>query len=145
MDRDISQLTEQAVASQAAGELDQIQGEARALRSAMAGMLAYAEAQASFGNLLVSAGFDPVPEAYQTRDVATLADELSTNFAPWERGRFATKAESERNSQLASSTGKGRPSPSLSSRPRIKDSIGFSAKFEDVIRAYKSGDRDSAS
>ncbi len=88
VDRDIRLLTEQSVASNASSGIEEIQSQARALRSAMAGLLAYADAQDAFGKMVVSLAINPGPDNYQQLGVDQLTRLLATTFADWEQGNF---------------------------------------------------------
>ncbi|MBL4581772.1 MAG: TolC family protein [Gammaproteobacteria bacterium] len=83
IDQEISQLTANAATSRAGSESEAIQNELRAFRSEMERMLSYAEMQGAYGSLMVSLGFDPVPENYQTMTVDELANYLEQQFQQW--------------------------------------------------------------
>ena len=88
IDQAISQLTQQAMFSQAASESDRIQSEARALRSAMSQLLAYAEAQDAYGAMLLSLNLDPVPGNYQQLSVTEISHQLDETYTRWDSGRL---------------------------------------------------------
>jgi hypothetical protein len=60
----------------------------RALRSRVAFLLAYADAQDSYGQFIVSLGLSPVPEEYQTLSVEELAAHVEQSFSRWARNEF---------------------------------------------------------
>ena len=72
VDSEISDLTRQAQASEAAGGIELIRNELRALRSKMGHLLAYTEAQESYGAFLLSLGLNPIPENYHEMSVQVL-------------------------------------------------------------------------
>lgn len=84
VDQDISMLSEQSRASNATSGIQQIQTEARALRSRMSSLMAYAEAHASYGSVLSSMSLNPVPAEYQTFELDELAAELTAAYGDWE-------------------------------------------------------------
>ncbi|OQX34366.1 MAG: hypothetical protein B0D91_12660 [Oceanospirillales bacterium LUC14_002_19_P2] len=90
IDQDIARLTRQAMSHQAASDIERIQSEARALRSAMNRLLAYAEAQDAWGAMLFSLNLDPVPEDYQQWSVADISHALDSTYAHWESGAIPT-------------------------------------------------------
>jgi outer membrane protein TolC len=86
VDADISALTTQASTAQAVGDLARIQSEVRALRSALARMLAFADTQDSYGAFLTSLGLNPVPADYQTYSVDDLAKLLGQRYDAFATG-----------------------------------------------------------
>ena len=90
IDQDIARLTGQAMRSQAASDIERIQSEARALRSSMNRLLAYAEAQDAWGGMLFSLNLDPVPEDYQQWTVMDISRVLETTYTQWESGAIPT-------------------------------------------------------
>ena len=80
VDRDISQIKAHALASQATSSINSIQSNVRTLKSRMRSLIAYADAQAQYGNLLLSLGVNPVPDQYQVLSVDELGMYLKENF-----------------------------------------------------------------
>lgn len=81
IDQEISRLSSTAKTTASGSGIDAIQNEFRAFRSRMAGLMSYAETQASYGYFLVSLGIDPVPEDYQAYSLDELAKMLEQGFA----------------------------------------------------------------
>lgn len=86
IDTEIRRLTEQSEISAATATTTRVQSEVRALRSTVAKLLAYAEAQDAYGQYLASLGLQPVPRDYQARSVEDLAQEISASFDRWAAG-----------------------------------------------------------
>ncbi|MBT8372260.1 MAG: TolC family protein [Deltaproteobacteria bacterium] len=80
VDREISDLTQQARASQAVNGIELIQNEVRALRSKMEHRLAYTEAQESLGAFLLSLGLNPIPGNYHAMSVQALTESLQSFY-----------------------------------------------------------------
>jgi outer membrane protein TolC len=66
-------------------ELESIRAEARWLLARYQRQAAYSNAQAAWGRLYNSVGFDVVPETIESHDVKTLAAEIKTTMASWEK------------------------------------------------------------
>lgn len=81
IDAEISTLTQGAQASQAGSGVDTIQNELRAFRSKISQMQNYADAQGTFGSLLVSLGLNPIPANYSEYSVDELARALGQGFS----------------------------------------------------------------
>ncbi|WP_461538500.1 TolC family protein [Spongorhabdus nitratireducens] len=92
IDEEIARLTRQGRQNRAVSELDEIQNDAKALRSAMARLLSYAEAQDAYGSLLFSLSLNPVPEDYQLQSVAQISQHLTETFGSWESGEMPALA-----------------------------------------------------
>ena len=80
VDRQISDLTRQAQASEAAGGIELIRNELRALRSKMGHLLAYTEAQGAYGAFLLSLGLNPIPADFHQMSVEILTEKLQTYY-----------------------------------------------------------------
>jgi multidrug efflux system outer membrane protein len=80
VDREISELTQQARASRAVSGIELIQNEVRSLRSKMEHLLAYTETQESYGAFLLSLGLNPIPENYHKMSVQALTESLQTYY-----------------------------------------------------------------
>lgn len=79
-DKEIAQLTAKARSAQAASGTQQIQQDARALRSELSRLLAYADVQQAYGGLLFSLGIDPIPEEHDELALSELADALQQGY-----------------------------------------------------------------
>lgn len=88
IDREIANLTRDAARSLAADDIARIQTDARALRSAMARLLALADGQAAYGDLLISLGTDIIPDGFEQMPLEELSLELALTLATIETGRF---------------------------------------------------------
>jgi outer membrane protein TolC len=88
IDSEIQTLTRQAEATAAVDGVARLRSEVRALRSRVAYLLAYADAQDAYGQFIVSLGLSPVPDDYQTKSVEELADHIEDSFARWSRNEF---------------------------------------------------------
>ena len=55
--------------------------------------MSYAETLGAYGSLMVSLGFNPIPDLYQTMSVEELAAYLQQQFQQWEREISLTKAD----------------------------------------------------
>jgi multidrug efflux system outer membrane protein len=86
IDQEISEISINATVSNAGSEAEAIQNELRAFRSRMEQILSYAEMQGAYGSLLVSLGFNPIPDQYQNMSVDQFANYLKQSFSSWERG-----------------------------------------------------------
>lgn len=78
IDDEISALTNVQRSSKTMSGLEQIRTEARTMRSLMARMLAYVEAQSNYGAFLTSLGINPVPSNYQQLALEDLSRGLKT-------------------------------------------------------------------
>ena len=74
IDDEISLLTQQAESNRIGTGVETIQNDLRAFRSKMSQMQSYADAQASYGALLVSLGLNPIPKNYQRYSINQLAE-----------------------------------------------------------------------
>jgi len=88
IDSEIQTLTQQAEATAAVDGVARLRSEVRALRSRVAYLLAYADAQDAYGQFIVSLGLSPVPDDYQTKSVQELAEHIEDSFARWSRNEF---------------------------------------------------------
>ncbi|KZC98821.1 hypothetical protein AUP43_14730 [Oceanibaculum pacificum] len=88
IDSEIRRLTLQAAASSATSGIAGVQSEVRALRSTVANLLAYADAQNAYGLYMVSLGLSVAPEDYQSKSVEDLAGLVKAAFTKWEAGDF---------------------------------------------------------
>lgn len=79
-DQEIAKLTGKARSAQAASGTQQIQQDARALRSEMRRLLAYADVQQAYGGLLFSLGIDPIPEGHDDLSLDDLAASLQQGY-----------------------------------------------------------------
>lgn len=95
VDQDISDISLKAEQNNAGNAVLRIQNEARALRSTMASLLAYADIQEAYGKFMVSVGINPVPKNYQTLSVDELAKHLKTTLKRWEKGNIPTVKHQE--------------------------------------------------
>ena len=93
IDREIGELTRQAEASRAATGLQSLRTEIRALRSNVAKLLAYADAQDIYGRLLFSLGLTPVGGTYAVDSDEALAAKIRTALSKWDRGEFPKTPE----------------------------------------------------
>jgi outer membrane protein, multidrug efflux system len=93
IDREIAQLTGQAERSNAGSGLDSFRSDIQNLRSAVARMLAYADAQDTYGRFLLSLGLVPVSDDYQVDQQAELADKIRATLTAWDKGEFPEIAE----------------------------------------------------
>lgn len=107
IDQDIASLSRQAQSSQAINGFARIQNDARALRSQMGQLLAYADAQSAYGNLLFALNLDPVPDNYQQLSVSDVRQSLDTTYARWESGKipYATVVERKKEKELKDTNG----------------------------------------
>lgn len=76
------------VAADRRGALDAIQAEFDSLVADLSADLAFAETQNAAGNILVTMGFDPLPEELPTDDIAVIATALKQREADWFAGRI---------------------------------------------------------
>jgi outer membrane protein TolC len=88
IDGEIRRLTAQSEASSATAAIARVQSEVRALRSTVAGLLAYADAQTAYGQHLVSMGLSVVPDDYQSKSVQELAGLIDQSFKRWDAGDY---------------------------------------------------------
>lgn len=95
VDKQISQSTRNRSSSKAGSGVKTIQNDVRAFRSHMGYMLAYADAQDSYGAFVNSLGLNPIPEAYHELTVGQLATELRHHFTRWDQGEFEAPAETQ--------------------------------------------------
>lgn len=80
IDEQISDLTSNAQMNAKESGAAAIQTRLRAFRSKIGRMQSYADAQAAFGEYMVSLGINPIPEGYQQLSIEELADRLETNI-----------------------------------------------------------------
>lgn len=76
------------VDAQRRGELDYIQAEFEALIADLRADLAFAETQNAAGNILVTMGFDPLPETLSSADISAVAAALREREAAWFAGQL---------------------------------------------------------
>lgn len=93
--RDVSRVENQyaatirnQVSAQQRGELDYIQAAFDSLVADLRTDLAFAETQNAAGNILVTMGFDPLPENLSNDDIAAVADALQEREAAWFAGKL---------------------------------------------------------
>jgi hypothetical protein len=66
-------------------ELEVIRAEARWLLARYQRQAAYSNAQAAWGRLYNSVGYDVMPDAIESHDIQTLAGEIRKTMADWEK------------------------------------------------------------
>jgi hypothetical protein len=93
IDREIQKLTNQAADIQVASGVTKIRSEVRGLRSSVASVLAYADAQSAYGRFLFSLGMSPVDEGYQTLSDKELANKIEKRMANWNKGDLPKPAK----------------------------------------------------
>ncbi|AUG54817.1 hypothetical protein CSC3H3_20400 [Thalassospira marina] len=86
IDKEISKLTDESVATDAATGMERIRSEIRALRSAVARVLAYSDAQDSYGRFLFSLGLVPDVTASLNAPEEELAAKIKEALDKWEVG-----------------------------------------------------------
>ena len=86
IDKEISKLTEESVSTDAVSGMDRIRSEIRALRSAVARVLAYSDAQDAYGRFLLSVGLVPDVSASLNAPEPQLAAKIKESLDKWEKG-----------------------------------------------------------
>lgn len=115
VEREIFARIRDQVAADQRGSLDAIQAEFDSLLADLGADLAFAETQNAAGNILVTMGFDPLPESLPGDDVATIATALRQREADWFAGRLPAEAASAPPaSQTATATPVPAPMPEAS-------------------------------
>lgn len=74
-------------------ELEVIRAEARWLLARYQRQAAYSNAQAAWGRLYNSVGFDVMPDAIESHDIKTLAAEIGKTMADWEQAGLRAQQE----------------------------------------------------
>lgn len=87
VEREILTQIKDQVAADRRGELDAIQAEFDSLLADLRADLALAETQNAAGNILVTMGFDPLPESLPDNSIGTIAGALAKREADWFAGR----------------------------------------------------------
>jgi multidrug efflux system outer membrane protein len=88
----ISHHTEINALNEAMSPLQQIRTAVEAVLTKLQRYQAYADVQAAIGQMFVSLGFDPVPDAVQGHDVKSLARALESVDRDWAAGRLPQPA-----------------------------------------------------
>ncbi|WP_181847769.1 TolC family protein [Thalassospira profundimaris] len=86
LDKEISRLTDQSVATDAATGMERIRSEIRALRSAVARVLAYSDAQDAYGRFLFSLGLVPDVSDSLNAPEAQLSARIKESLDKWDDG-----------------------------------------------------------
>ena len=84
VDGRLLQYARAAASTSVDSELEVIRAEARWLLARYQRQAAYSNAQAAWGRLYNSIGFDVMPDAIESHDVKTLAGEIRKTMADWE-------------------------------------------------------------
>ncbi len=92
INQELSRLTRQASAYDAANDIELIQSEMRALSSYIEKLLNYASAQDAYGGFLLSLGLNPVPESYQVMTMDELSRAIGNALSGWHKGRLPVPA-----------------------------------------------------
>ena len=82
----IADLTAAQQNAQSISKIASIEAQAQALRSRLAAMQAYVEAEDSYGELLISIGVSPLPAEYALMPVGVLSEIIEEKFAAWRKG-----------------------------------------------------------
>lgn len=82
-------LTQTRNAARMQGDLAEIQAELRAMLADLRRDLAFAGVRTAFGRVLLSVGVDPLPDAVDSHDLATLTEALRTRSHQWLNGQFS--------------------------------------------------------
>ncbi|OSQ36937.1 hypothetical protein TMES_15825 [Thalassospira mesophila] len=86
IDKEISHLTDESVATDAATGMERVRSEIRALRSAVARVLAYSDAQDAYGRFLFSLGLVPDVTSSLNAPEDVLAAVIKKSLDKWEGG-----------------------------------------------------------
>jgi hypothetical protein len=86
IDKEISKLTDESVATDAVTGMERIRSEIRSLRSAVARVLAYSDAQDAYGRFLFSLGLVPDVTSSLNAPEEVLAEKIKESLDKWEGG-----------------------------------------------------------
>jgi len=71
------------------GELQLIQGELNAVNTSLRNDLAYAELRNAYGQVFVTVGLDPLPEAQKLTDISSVGQALDRTEKRWAAGNIS--------------------------------------------------------
>jgi hypothetical protein len=88
IDSEIAKHTRNAAISSAASKVESVVTRAASLRTDLALLEAYANAQSSYGAVLVALGLNPVPETYFDLDIHELTNLIAVYDKTWQEGNI---------------------------------------------------------
>ena len=88
IDSEIARHTANAAISSAASKVESVVTDAAALRTDLALLQAYANAQSSYGAVLVALGLNPVPETYSNLEMHELTNLIAVYDTTWGSGNI---------------------------------------------------------
>ncbi len=95
VESEIARLSASQAQADAGSRVERIRNEASALRAKLRTYESFANAQDALGTFYVALGLNPVPQDFQTKPIAELAQLIQASYGAWDAGRIPDPSTAE--------------------------------------------------